>query len=368
MAREPERGISPEILLGHVENTAPWLFQAGAPLTPYTRTVIEYRASPRKLSHEDYFALCLSCHYSTVATFVPTDVDNQIRKHLWHPALPAETTERMAALVLDSLGWDFRPLTARYQEFEGAYVCGHQGEWFSVAVGAYAAHRERNPALARLVLEKILAECRAEAFLFAGLRRERNGLGLLRASTAIAHNLGDLDRVIDQWELPADDPLRAAVYKLGHAKVASFGPEQEELLLAGSLNKEFMASENHRHYPLRKPKALRRSAAFLLPLGPFFDSWGETVGASPLLDEREHVEIAEALLDGFERLSSPKVPLYGYARALAGLRRSRPRALDELSAKNRKLLERGRIPEIQRASAREFEAQWSKKALVFLGA
>ena len=31
------------------------------------------------------------------------------------------------------------------------------------------------------------------------------------------------------------------------------------LLEAGALNKAFMASENHRHYPLRKPKSLRKS-------------------------------------------------------------------------------------------------------------
>jgi len=32
---------------------------------------------------EDYFALCMAAHYSTVATFVPTDVDTKIRGVLW---------------------------------------------------------------------------------------------------------------------------------------------------------------------------------------------------------------------------------------------------------------------------------------------
>ncbi len=359
----PDRGVSPEILLAHVENTAPWLFETGAPLTPYTSVVTEARARLAKgkleLSHFEYFSLCLCAHYSTVATFVPTDVDNQIRKHLWKPG---EDLERMADLTLASLAWDFRPLTARYQEFGGDYVCGHQGEWFSVAVGAYAAHRATKPGLAKQVGDRIVEEARGEARLFACLAKARDGVGLLRAATAIAHNLGDLDRVIDQWELPTDDWLRAHVYKLGHAPRAGF----EALRTAGELNKAFMASENHRHYPLRKPKGLRRSIDFLLPLGPFLDAWGETVGRSAKLEDRDRLEVADALLEGFVKLSSPKVPLFGYARALGGLLRGRRGLADELPSKSRKLLEKGLIPEILREDARGFEATWAKKALQFL--
>lgn len=373
MAKQPERGISPEILLAHIENTAPWLFRDRAPLTPYTSVVIEARERLVKgkleLTHFDYFSLCLSAHYSTVATFVPTDVDNQIRKNLWHPDLPAETGERMADLVLASLAWDFRPLTARYQEFQGDYVCGHQGEWFSVAVGAYAHHREKKPGLAKQIAERIAEEAEGEARLFAGLKKARDGIGLLRASTAIAHNLGDLDRVIDQWELPADDYLRSWVYKLGHEKRRGFSL-QEPLLEAGLLNKAFMASENHRHYPLRKPKCLRQSRDFLLPLGPFFDSWGETIGRARDLDDRDRFEVADALLEGFVKLSSPKVPLYGYARALGGLGRAYPggfrRFSEELPVKAQKLLTKGLIPEILREDQRAFEAGWDKRALEFL--
>lgn len=31
----------------------------------------------------DYFALCMAAHFSTVATYVPTDVDSKIRGHCW---------------------------------------------------------------------------------------------------------------------------------------------------------------------------------------------------------------------------------------------------------------------------------------------
>ena len=373
-AYNSQRGVDPETLLGLIENTAPFLFRDRKPATPYTEIVLAAKDANAKgklkLSHFDYFSLCLAAHYTTVATFVPTDVDNQIRKNLWDQPLPEGVTEAMAELALKSLAWDFRPVTARYASSDGAYVCGHQGEWFSVTVGAYAAHREKNPELAELVRDAIVKEVKAEAELFLRLKKAKDGIGLLKASTAIAHNLGDLDRVIDQWSLPEGDALRKAAYKLGHEKNAGFGPLQEELLTAGNLNKAFMASENHRHYPLRKPKCLRRSVDFLLPLGPFFDSWGETLSRHPLLSPEEVAEVAEALLDGFDRLSSPKVPLYGYARALGGIQRAfrggPARLTDHLPSKAAKALSKGLIAEINRAPKETFETQWAKKALIFL--
>ncbi|MGZ6290511.1 MAG: hypothetical protein ACXWQO_20150, partial [Bdellovibrionota bacterium] len=193
---------------------------------------------------------------------------------------------------------------------------------------------------------------------------------LLRCCTLIAHNLGDLDRVIDQWELAPDDTLRLAVYKLGHEKHPSFGPAQEALIQAGNLNKAFMASENHRHYPLRKPKCLRSSVDFLLPVGPFFDAWGATVAKHPALSKEEKAEVAEALIDGFIRLSSPKIPLYGYARALAGLQENFPGGpkllLEYLPARLAKGFGQGAMAEIQKIKPEAFQAQWNKKALNFL--
>jgi hypothetical protein len=357
-----ERGIDPPKLLELVKNTMPFLFTEKKPVAPYTQIFLS--DPPKKFSHLEYFSLCLSAHYTTVASFVPTDVDNQIRKHLWDQKLPVETLRAMAELTLRSLGWDFRPVTTRYQEAEGKYVSGHQGEWFSVAVGAYAATREALPELAREIRERILAEVKQEAHLFADLKKAKDGVGCLRACTLLAHNLGDLDRVIDQWELPAVDPLRQAAYKLGHEKHPAFGPLQENLLEAGALNKAFMASENHRHYPLRKVKALRASADYFLPVGPFFFDWGKKIGDS--LEDRDVSETAEALLDGFNRLSSPKVPLYGYARALGGIQKSRAGKNLSLPSKAAKQLEKGIIPEIARVEPAAFDGQWAKKALQFL--
>jgi hypothetical protein len=363
------RGLDPAILLSHVENTMPFLFTEKKPLTPYTQRVLKFSPGIRP-SHLDYFALCLCAHYSSVATFVPTDVDNQIRKNLWDQPLPEGTTEAMAELTLASLSWDFRPVTNRFQEAGGEYVAGHQGEWFSVAVGAYAAHREKNPSLARAVAAAIEKEVKREAEVFLQLRRQKDGVGLLKASTILAHNLGDLDRVINQWELSDNDALRNSVYKLGHAPKLSFGPLQTELLDAGHLNKAFMASENHRHYPLRKPKALRRAINMIVPTGPFFDAWGETISRHPLLTPEEVAEVVEALLEGFARLSSPKIPLYGYARAIGAIQRSfrggPARLAEYLPSKAAKTLQKGDIAEINRLEPAAFEAQWAKKALFFL--
>lgn len=369
---QTERGISPEILFTHIQNTAPFLFQNKAPITPFTQVVLDnwekLKISKLKLSHTEYFELCLCAHYTTVATFVPTDVDNQIRKNLWDQKLSDGITEEMAALVLRSYNWDFRPLTTRYAEFENLYVSGHQGEWFSVAVGAYAAHRKKNPALAKEIQNQILKEAHLEAKIFTQLKKKKDGTQLLKACTMIAHNFGDLDRVMDQWDLEPDDPLRASAYKLAHTPHPNFGSEQSSLLEAGALNKSFMASENHRHYPLRKAKCLRKSIQFLLPISPFLHTWGEMISRSPELTKEEVAEIAMALLEGFERLSSPKIPLFGYARAIGGIQAAFPGGpkifLEYLPSKAAKEIQSIKISQI--AQSRDFEAQWAKKALNFL--
>lgn len=361
---KPTRGISPEILLGHVKNTVPFVFKEEAPQTPYSK--IFFAPLAAKFSHTEYFSLCLSAHYTTVASFVPTDVDNQIRKNLWQ-GIDLSTYEQMASLTMESLSWDFRPYTTRFQNFGQTYVSGHQGEWFSVAVGAYASGLIHSSPWAEKFMAAIKKELESEAKVFQGLVQAKDGIGALRACTLMAHNLGDLDRVMDQWELPAEDPLRKACYKLGHSPHPSF-PFSKTFLQAGALNKEFMASENHRHYPLRKIKALRESLSYFLPTGPFFDSWGKHLGDS--LELRDKLELTEALLEGFEKLSSPKVPLYGYARALAGLLASQKntRWEQELPSKSLKSLQKGLLAELIREPKEVFENNWNKKALTFLSA
>src|SRR6185312_2414745 len=119
-------------------------------------------------------------------------------------------------------------------------------------------------------------------------------LDLLRAATTVAHNLGDLSRVVEAWPaLEGLAELRAIYMRLGHAPSARFG---DRFARAGALNKAEMADENHRFLALRKARGLRRSRDLLLPIGPFFDAWGATVATHPALDARDRAEVVAALL------------------------------------------------------------------------
>ncbi len=66
----------------------------------------------------------------------------------------------------------------------------------------------------------------------------------LALATALAHNLGDLSRVVDAWpKALAGHDYRARYSRLGHADGQRSRPA---FVLAGALNKEIMALENHR--------------------------------------------------------------------------------------------------------------------------
>jgi hypothetical protein len=84
-----------------------------------------------------------------------------------------------------------------------------------------------------------------------------------------------------------------------------------------------MSAEGHRHYPLRAVKALRRSAATLLPLCPFLDDWGGRVAQ---LEERH--EVLAALVSGCQKVQGQQ----GYYRAIAGMRDAGAGAFERAAA------------------------------------
>ena len=88
MAQLP-RGISPDLLQSQVRNTMPYLFEGAVVGFPPADTLRAYEPG-QPLTHFEYFRLCLSSHYLSCATPVPTDVDNQIRLKLWPKALPVD--------------------------------------------------------------------------------------------------------------------------------------------------------------------------------------------------------------------------------------------------------------------------------------
>lgn len=360
------RGIAPDLLVSQVRNTMPWIFESIEPelqAFPPAQTVLRFQNET--LNHYEYFRLCLSAHFLTVATPVPTDVDNQIRQKLWPKELPLEMALQMADLVLESHSWDSRLVSSRYvygaQDFNKEFLTGHQGEWFTVACGAYCALKHYPSQDAKLkqqeIFEKIESEVNLHSEIFASLWKSGNGLGCLVASASIAHNFGDLDRVMDMWRLDFGDPLRLEFYKLSSTPYDTEGNLRYKgrLWIAGELYKETidgssMALENHRHYALRAPRSLRESRCFLIPNGPFFDEWGTTVAVGLKTREGALKEIVKTLTEGWER--QPKS--LGYGRGLRGI-------ID--------VVPEYKFPKITQAhstlfvSKEAFQKRWSKAAL-----
>lgn len=350
--------IAPALLIEQVRAAAPFLFDGPEPEGSARRYLRVLRASRgERLDAVPYYELCLCAHWATAGSFVPTDVDNGIRWKHWQKA-PPERVEAQARLVLESLGWDYGPVTGRRIGAGADRLSTHEGTWFSVAVGAYAAARGPLPRLADEVLAAMIAEAEREARVFSGIAAGRDGVAALKACALIAHNFGDLDRVADQWELPADAPLRAALYDAAKPGSRLFGGL---LGWAGELNRRFLGADNHRHYALRAPRGLRRSADLLIPVGPFFDDWGRAVARHPALAREDVAEAARALLDGWTRLHEP----VGYARALAGVLEAFPggrAALGKLlPGGDRRMLESGSLKSAMDVPQARFEAQWANR-------
>ncbi len=326
-------GIAPNILLTHVINTAPFLFNGEIDTSgknrAYLAKLVFYKKNLNSLKNIDlteYFNICMAAHWTTAGTFVPTDVDNQIRKGLWeHPDIK-KNIERMAKITIDSWTWDYEQVTNRksYNPERGQVMSTHEGTWLSVAIGGYnALVRNKLPELAQQVADVILAEAEKEEKLLLELREKRDHVNFLRSTALMAHNFGDLDRVIDQWEMPEDDTFRKRIYKLGHRLNDAQNPI---LVYAGQVNKAFLSVENHRHMSMRQPKCLRRSNKFLIPVGPFMDKWGRDLGESKLLSNDEKGEIVCAFLEGFSRQDAA----LGYVRAFHGMMSVLPNGLDTL--------------------------------------
>ena len=317
-------GIAPNILLKHVENTAPFLFQGELDTKLEKREYQEklrfYKKNLKALAHIDlseYFHICMAAHWSTAGTFVPTDVDNQIREGLWKHKSIKKHIEKMARITIDSWSWDYEQVTNRksYNTFNNEVMSTHEGTWLSVAIGAYCALISNDMKdLAMEVANVIKAEITKEEQLLLRLREERDHINFLRAAPLMAHNFGDLDRVIVQWDMLEEDFCKN-IYKLGHIVNPNYDPI---LVYTGKVNKEFSSKENHRHMSMRQPKCLRKSHKFLIPVGPFMDKWGDDLGKSSLLSPQEKAEIIIALFDGYKRQDQA----FGYCRAYGAMKAS----------------------------------------------
>ncbi|MBY0517178.1 MAG: hypothetical protein K2P81_09730 [Bacteriovoracaceae bacterium] len=332
MTKLTDVGIAPNLLLKDVETTAPFLFRGelntSTPQTAYLAKLIHYKKNLKLLKTIDlfeYFSICMSAHWATAGTFVPTNVDNQIREGLWKHSQIQKFLDKMARLTIESWTWDYSQVTNRksFNPKNGQVMSTHEGTWLSVAIGAYCALVKYKSPLQKEMSEVILAEIEKEEKLLQELRQNRDFENFLRSSALMAHNFGDLDRVIDQWLMPLDDPFRKRIYKLGH----ELNPNYSKVLaFAGQVNKKFLSVENHRHMSMRQPKCLRQSHHFLVPVGPFMEKWGETLAGSQLLSKADLGEIVAALFDGYNRQNLAM----GYARCFGGMMRMLPKGLESL--------------------------------------
>jgi hypothetical protein len=328
-------GIAPNILLKNVENTAPFLFKGALNTLGSERAflakLVFYKKNLNLLKNIDlteYFHICLSAHWATAGTFVPTDVDNQIREGLWKHGEIGRHIEKMARLTIAAWTWDYSQVTNRksYNLSNGQVMSTHEGTWLSVAIGAYCAlMKNKKTELANAVAETIIAEAEKEEKLLIELREKRDHVNFLRSSALMAHNFGDLDRVIDQWQMSEDDPFRKRIYKLGHQLNPAHSPI---LVFAGLVNKQFLSVENHRHMSLRQPKCLRSSEKYLVPVGPFMDDWGEVLGKETNLSNADKAEIISAFFEGYKRQDQA----FGYIRAFRGLISQLPEGLTTLES------------------------------------
>lgn len=315
-------GIAPNILLKHVENTAPFLFEGELDSKSENCEFLEklrfYKKNLKLLKNIDlaeYFHLCLCAHWSTAGTFVPTDVDNQIREKLWKNDSIQKYIDKMAQITMESWKWDYSQVTNRksYNRINSEVMSTHEGTWLSVAIGAYCALvKNKKTELAQQMADLILEEIKREEAILHQLREDRDHINFLRAAPLMAHNFGDLDRVMVQWQMDENDPFYKRIFKLGHNLNPNYSPI---LVYTGKVNKEFSSKENHRHMSMRQPKCLRRSHKFLIPVGPFMDDWGKILGESTILSLAEKGEIVCALFEGYKRQDQA----FGYIRAFKTL-------------------------------------------------
>lgn len=358
-------GIAPELLVSQVKNTANWLWSdpRAEAATRVLDDLAAAEAAQRDVEAHDpaYFRLLLAAHFATVATFVPTDVDARIRHHAWQVMT---TPEQIAAAcdVIDTVAsWDVHAVSARvHVSKQHGPISGHDGEWFSVRAGALgrAAAVGANAQVERLVAQLDAELDREEAILREVLAADV-ARPALTVATIVAHNLGDLSRVVAEW--PKNETLagiRGRYVRLGHADAPTARPL---FVTAGTLNKAIVAHENHRFLPLRKPRALRGGRELLLPIGPWLDAWGEAIARSELLEQGDRAEVLAALLEVHARDATQE----GCLRAIAGLHRATRGGLElyvpDLPARMRKDALRGRVRDALDVTPEHFAARIERR-------
>lgn len=343
-------GIAPETLLSQVHSSCPYalnLPEVGARFI----SILKQNQTPQTIA--DYFDLCMAAHWATAGSFCPTDVDNALRQHLWNKKESKDYAEAMWETTLESLSWDYQKVTNKIvsREDPKMRVSTHEGTWFSVAVGAYAAAvKFKNEAYAKKLLDLIAWEMEREHKINEHWL-QTDAMTFARLSALISHNLGDFDRVVEVSGFSFKDPIMR-FYKLSEKKGSLWS-------LSCEYYKKFISADGHRNFALRTPKCLRKHQELLIGVGPFHEDWGNQIALSSHLSEGEKAEVAIELVDGWIRL---KGDTWGYARAYRGLTDKMPvKILQQYwNAKQSKLIQDARFQTKVKMSRSQFEARFTK--------
>lgn len=378
--------IDPDNLIGLVQNSVPYIFtkenqKEGSiseifekyPEKGWLYILNSYLLEDREGAEQtkavkwyEYFLLCLSAHWGSVMTFVPTDVDNKIRIKLWNDTEKRTVVEKMVQAVLLVPKWDMTCVSRRtFSEVEFGNLSGHNGEYLTVLGGALGGCLNRGwQDLADMIEKKIDEELIRENQIFKKLiALNGHEIDVLKVSAIITHNVGDLLRAVGMWTCEISLIIR---YKKKIMMLMKKNGDGFYFYEAGLIYKEFSVNDNGRHLALREPKFLRNSEEYLLPIGPFFEEWGEAIGRNPVLKESDIISIINALLDAAERTPLQK----GYTRALAGMNRTLPKGLKEFDKKIQKqglkTLKLLKIEEESKISTESYYQRLSKKVRTYL--
>lgn len=293
----------------------------------------------------------MAAHWASAGSFCPTDVDNALRQHLWNKKETKDFVESMWETTLESLFWDYSQVTGKVIGTSNIQqrLSTHEGTWFSVAVGAYAAAvKIKNEIYTKKLLDLISFEMDRELKI-AQFWLESDPFTFCGLTALISHNLGDFDRVVEVSGLSAKDPLMN-FYKLSEKAGTLWA-------LACMYYKKHVSADGHRNFALRNPKCLRTHSELLIGVGPFHEDWGSKIAQTTHLTEAEKAEVAIELVDGWSRL---KGETWGYPRAYRGLTDKLP--LKNLqpywNAKQLKLVQDARFQTKVKLPRSQFEARF----------
>lgn len=284
--------------------------------------------TPTEAQRIDYFALCMAAHFSTVATYVPTDVDSKIRGHCWHD--PSDIVlEKQFEILKEALLWNVDSVskrTLKIHPVDPVYpISGHNGEFLGCLVGAWGAFlRKGNQQFANEAEDLINKELEREANAFKYMRSTKPGViadtVLLKLAAIMTHNVGDVDQGYSYWDNEGKgfEEQFQKYSRLAHERNDRYGGEYARAKL---VYKELLAAEGHRNYPLREAKALRSIPDLMLPIGPWLESWGRTIAVHPAISIEDRITIIRQLIRGCDSTSRAWcVPnQIGYYRALHGV-------------------------------------------------